>query len=207
MRLPLAVFIIIIPVLWGVGFAIFYSAFTTHAHGDYFRLETNHLDLDFPRNWYAVPWEEKNSSGDRYGVLLAPTDIRASMFMVIYDENAARLYLEQNNVTDAFSATIFELKRLHNWALQKNENATLSFIENETISLFGHTGNCSTLIMEGGFVDDQGKFYNWTWTFMSFIDGKIFQIAYHGVEGDYDLAYRNFQFILNSTKIKLGEEK
>lgn len=205
MRLPLAIFIILILVSCAASSAILYSAFTAHVHGDYFRLETERLDVVFPRNWYAVPWEEKNSSGQRWGMLLAPGDLRASMFITIFDENAARTYLEQNDLSDgdAFSAAISEARRLHNWTLQQNVNATLRFIENGTISVSGYAASFSRIIIEGGFVD-QGQYYNWTWTLMSFVDREVFQVAYHGVEDDYDRAHESFQFILNSTRIRIG---
>jgi len=202
MRLPIAIFIILILVLLGASSVIFYTIFTTHVHGDYFRLETTYLDVDFPKNWVAYPWEEKNSTGDKYGVMLGSPTLRASMFIVVYDEMATKTYLRQNNLTDAFSATVFESKRLYNWTLQENVNATLCFVENGTVLMSGYVGNFSTLIIKGGYVDDDGTPYNWTWTFMSFVGSRVFQVAYHGVGEDYYQSVDSFRFVLNSTRIK-----
>jgi len=160
------------------------------------------LDVDFPKNWFAVPCEEKNSGGDRYGLLLAPPRLRASMFITIYDENASKTYLMKNNLTDAFTINMFEMERLYNWTLQKSENATLYLIDNGTRIISGYAMHFVTFTIRDGYIDDKGETYNWTWTFMSFVDSRIFQIAYHGIGEDYDSAYENFQFVLNSTRIK-----
>jgi len=202
MRLPLALFIVTILVLAGASYVSFYSAFAAHVRGDYLRLETKYLDIDFPRNWFAMSWDQQNSSGARYGVFLAPPNLRAAMIITIYDENAAKTYLRQNNVSDSSSATIFELKRLYNWTLEKNANATLHFIENGTMPLFGYSADFSTFVLRDGFVDDQGTRYNWTWTFMTSMNTDIFQVAYHGVEEDYNLTLSSFKSLLNSTRLK-----
>ena len=201
MCLPLALFIVVILVLCTASSIIFYSAFAAHVHGDLFRLETDYLNLDFPKSWGAIPWEEKNSSGDRYGVLIAPLDLQAGMYIEICDERAAQTYLEHNNVTDSFSATAIEVERLYNWTLQKNMNATLHFVENGTMRVSDCTVSFSTFVIKGGFVDDRGDAANLTCTFMSFVGREILQISYHGVGEDYDLAYGSFRSILNSTKL------
>jgi len=204
MRLPLSLFIILILVSCAASYVVFYSAAAAHLRGDYFRLETKYLDIDFPRNWVAMSWEEKNSSGTKYGILLAPSNLRAAMLITVYDEDATKAYLEQYHVTDPSSVTVFELKRLYNWTLEKSGNATLQFVENGTIPLFGYMAKYSTAIIREGFVDDRGARYNWTWTFMSAMDGKIFQAAYHGVGEDYNLTANSFQSILNATRAKAG---
>ena len=202
MRLPLAVFILAILVLSVASFAVFNSVFAAHVEGDHFKLETRYVDIDFPRNWYAFPWEDKNISGTKYGILLAPTELRASMFILVYDKDATKAYVEQNGILDASSLVVFELERLFNWTLEKSENATLHFLKNGTVDVSGYTLTYSTVMMEKGYVDDQGKNYNWTWTFMSYVSDKILQITYHGVEEDYGKALNSFQVILNSTKVK-----
>ena len=205
MRLPLAIFLIINLVLLGVCLAIISSTYAAHIRGDNFRLETNYLYVDFPKNWYVAPWENKSITGTISSILLVPPDYRGSMFFMVYDEKASKVYLKENNVTDAASLTIVEVKRLHNWILDKNISAPLHFIENGTRTLFGREAAYSTFMVEGGYINEEGQPQNWTWTFMSIIDGIIYQVAYHGVGEDYELAYENFQLILNQTKINHGE--
>ena len=200
--LPLIIFIILTLTSCLAGFAIFYNTLITHDRGKYFNLETSHLYVEFPKNWFVFRWEEKNITGNKYGLVLAPLNLRVLMLITIYDENATKTYLTQNNVSDAFSVNMFEIEKLYNLTMKRSSNVRLRFIENGTRIVSGYNMTYSTFIIINGYVDEEGDTHDWTWMFMSSVNDKIVQIAYHGIEMDYDLAYEEFQYILNSTKIK-----
>jgi len=204
-RLPLALFITTILVLCGASYAIFYITFTTHIRGDYFRLENKHIETVFPRNWLAIPSHETNSNGTIHSLWLAAPYVYARMIIKIYDQNAAKAYLKQNNLTDAFSIIIFETEMVRNTIMQKNENASLVFIKNGTLSIFGLAANFTEFVIKRGLLSEDGEYYDWDWTIISLIDNKIIQIIFHGKEADYHQAYHSFQYILNSTKISEEE--
>jgi len=185
-----------------ISYVIIYSALNTHARGDYFKLETEYVELDFPRNWVAMTWKDLNRSGNRYGLILTPMDLRASIFLMIYDENATKVYLKQNNIYDAFSSITFEVERIYNWSLEKNRDAKLDFVKNGTLNVSNHQANFTMFTIEGGYVDENQQRYNWTWMYISWIDDKLWQIALQGEEADWNKAYDNFNYLLNSTETR-----
>lgn len=202
MRLPLALFAVLVLASLGASSAIFYYVFAAHSHGDDLRLETDHLDVIYPKNWLVSFGDEENFSGTIHVVGIFPTDLRASLIIRIFDEDATKGYMKQREIDDAFSANLVELKDVYDWILERNENATLSFVENGTVTVFNHIADFSTSII-GGYIDNWGNYYNnCTFTFMSFIDDrKITQIVYLGVEKDYEMVCDLFKELLD-TKIK-----
>lgn len=206
MRLPLALFVLLILALCVASSAIFYSVLATHAEGDYLRIETDHLEMDFPKNGFVSYGDQENFSGIIHVAAIYPSDIRASMIIRIFDENAAGGYLREERVDDGFSANLVELKRLYGWVLQRNENATLSFIENGTMRLFEYNADFTTILI-GGYVDNLGNYYdNCTWKFTSFISSrKAIQVFYFGIEKDYEITQDLFQEMID-TRIRLKEQ-
>lgn len=207
MRLPLALFVILIVALCAISISIFWSVFAAHANGDYFRIETDHLDIDFPRNWIVSFGDQENFTGTIHVAGIFPPNIRASMIIRIFDENATRGYREQKGIDDASTANLAELRDVYNWILQRNENATLSFVENGTMRVFNYAASFSTSII-GGYVDRWGNYYNnCTFTFISSVESeRAIQIVYLGVEKDYEIVRNTFQDLLD-TKIRLKEER
>ena len=200
-RLPLALFILMIAVLLSASFSIIYSSFVAHSRGNRLRLETDYLDLDYPRGWFLI-WGKEEINGSKYSILINPLYLRASMLIFVYDEEAAKIYLKKNGINDAFSSIMFEAERLYNWTLQKNENATMLFLRNETVNISNRRANSTTLILYG-YVDNEGNYFNnVTWTLITYVDTRVFQFFYFGIENDYNTARDIFQEVLNSTKIK-----
>ena len=181
---------------------IIYYASKTYARGDYYVLETKYVEVDFPRNWIATTWEDANSSGNRYGVVFSPTDLRVSVFLIVYDENATKMYLEQNNIHDAVSSIAFEVERIYNWTMQKNEDANLIFVKNGTLDVSGHEAEFTMFTIEGGYVDEKQQHYNWTWIYISWMDSKVWQMAFQGEEGDWNQAFDTFSYVLNSARTR-----
>ncbi|MFB0503804.1 MAG: hypothetical protein ACETWE_08225 [Candidatus Bathyarchaeia archaeon] len=211
MRLPLTLFMLLILALCGAGGVIFYSVFAAHAQGDYLRVETDHLEIEFPRNGFVSFGDQENFSGTIHVAAVYPSDIRASMIIRIFDEDAAEGYLMQERIDDGSSANLVELRRLYNWVLQRNENATLSFIENGTMELFDYNADF-TIILIGGYVDNLGNYYsNCTWKFTSFIvtsftgSRKVIQVFYFGIEKDYEATDDLFEDMIEA-RIKLKEQ-
>lgn len=206
MRLPLALFVLLILALCVASSAIFYSVLATHAQGDYLRIETDHLEMDFPKNGFVSYGDQENFSGIIHVAAVYPSDIRASMIIRIFDENAAEGYLMEERIDDGFSANLVELRRLYDWVLQRNENATLSFIENGTMRLFEYNADFTTILI-GGYVDNLGNYYdNCTWKFTSFISSrKAIQVFYFGIDKDYEITYDLFQEMID-TRIRLKEQ-
>ena len=206
MRVPLALFILLILALCGASGAIFYYVFTNHAQGDYLRIETDHLEIDFPKNGYVSSGDQENFSGTIHVAAVYPSDIRASMIIRIFDENAAQGYQREERVDDGSSANLVELRRLYDWVLQKNENATLSYIENGTVRLFEYNADF-TIVVIGGYVDNLGNYYdNCTWKFTSFVSSRrVIQMFYFGIEKDYEITHDLFQEMID-TRIRLKEQ-
>ena len=205
MRLPLALFVITLLVLCVISAAIFYSVLIAHSHGNYLRFETDYLEVDVPKDWFIIFGDQKNFSGTVHMIAIYPSNVRACMIIRIFDENATKGYLEQNKIGNVSSVIIIELERLYGWVLERNENATFFFVENGTMKILNHTAEYSTIVIEG-YVDNEGRYYNnCTWTFISFIDNKLFQVVYLGIEKDYETAQNVFQEILN-VGIRLKEK-
>ena len=205
MRVPLALFILLILALCGASGAIFCYVFTNHAQGDYLRIETDHLEIDFPKNGFVSYGDQENFSGTIHVAAVYPSDIRASMIIRIFDENAAQGYQREERVDDGSSANLVELRRLYDWVLQKNENATLSYIENGTVRLFEYNADF-TIVVIGGYVDNLGNYYdNCTWKFTSFVSSRrAIQMFYFGIEKDYEITRDLFQEMIDS-RISLKE--
>jgi len=206
MRLPLTLFILLILALCGASGVVFYSVFAAHAQGDYLKIETDHLEIEFPRNGFVSSGEQENFSGTIHVAAVYPSDIRASMIIRIFDEDAADGYRMQERIDDGSSANLVELGRLYNWVLLRNENATLSFIENGTMKLFEYNADFS-IVLIGGYVDNLGNYYeNCTWKFTSFIGSrKVIQVFYFGIERDYEATDDLFEDMIEA-RIKLREQ-
>ncbi len=205
LRLPLAIFILIILILNMASAAIFYSVFTAHVYGEYFNMETSHFSLYFPRNWIAASGRYELDYGTRNIVWIAPIDKLAFITLAIMDKKSTESYMEKNNLTDAYSIMKYEIGRIYDSILKRNKNATLRFIGNGTIKAAGYSLNYISFIIINGYIDNEGKHYNWTWMFMtSIINGELLQIIYHAIGDDYKPTYPIFQSILNRTKVKWG---
>ncbi len=208
-RLPFLIFIIIILVSSIIGYAIINSSIATHTsvlRGDYFRLKTDYLEVDFPKSWYSGKAENINQTfGNRYIVYLAPIYLRAVVFFRIYDEKATQSFSYEHNITNMFSINSFEINQLFNSALAENINATLSIIENSTITVSTHEASYVVVDIKNGLKDND-VYYNLTGIFISLIkqgnNGKIIkQIIFYGEENDWNQTRDTFMIILNSIKI------
>jgi len=204
LRLPLAIFIILILASCVIGYAILYStlmSYTSNLREDYFRLESKYLKIEFPKSWFAMQWEAKNeSSGNSYTVLLAPVNLHAVMFFRVYDVKATQTYMNENGLSDAFSTVIFEVNRLYSWSLQNNNNATLLFNATGTMTVSNFEANYTIITIIDGYKEDDTLF-SLTGIFISWVDGgKLIQIIFYGKQEDLNQTGDVFWVILNSTR-------
>jgi len=201
---PVIIFIALLIGCVLTSFGVLQYTLSTHVKGDYILLENNCLTLEFPKDWFAFSWIDRNvEAGKIYGVLFASPRLFSAMTFRIYDQAVTQRYMQENNLTDVPSIVLFETLKMYNESLKNNENATLVFLENGTITVSGHTALYSSFLIRDGFKQDE-EWYNLTCTFISYMsDQKLVQIAFWGKEDDWRQTRDIFDAVLNSTKVKI----
>jgi hypothetical protein len=206
LRLPLAIFILSILASYIVSYTIFYSALSSHAspiRDNYLQIKNNYLEIDFPKFLYAVENETGNvGSGNIYTLTFYTVDSHAIMVFRFYDEKATQSFMSENNLSDAFSIVVSQVKKIYDWTRENNVNASLFFVENGTRKVSSLDTNYSIIIVEDGFKDENGALSNIAGIFISGISQqRIFVIMFYGQEDDWKQSSLQeiFQNILNST--------
>ena len=210
--LPFVVFLVLTGSLITFGFSIIYLTVAEHARGDYFYLETECLELEFHRGWWVSRWVTENESGVVYHVALYNVSaylngLMIGVSIIVYDENAARDYMERNGLTDTYSALVFEAERWYRYMKIENENATLHFVENGTILVSGFEARYLTMKVEKGYRDRDGNIHNWTTMFISWMrNGMLHYIAFYGVEEGWSQPKTQeiFNHLLETLRYKRG---
>jgi len=204
---PLVIFIILVLGSCLAGYVIIYSTLALHQSTNregYLRLETECLKTEFPRNWFAMKWAEKNETvGNVYITMLASTRSSVAVLFRILDETAMQAFMSKNNLKDISSITVFEAHRMYEWSRENNNNnATLFLNESGTITISGNKAYYTKIIiLDGGKKD--GTLYNLTSMFISYVtQQKLAQITFWGEEEDWNKSQETFEIILNSTKIR-----
>lgn len=202
-RLPLLIFIVIILVSCLVGYGIIYSALATYSRGDYFYLENEYVQIEFPRNWLTYAYEQKNETGSIYTIFSGSVDSRVVIILMVFDRNTTEYYMNENNLNDTFSVIIFEARRAYLHMLKRNENATLFFLKNDTMNVSGYKADYTIIKINDGLIIDE-TVYDWKGMIVSWMnkEHKIFQIVFYGEEGDWKKFQDSFEHFLNSTKLK-----
>jgi len=207
LRLPLAIFIILVLASFAAGYALINYTITINTsriRGDYFYLKTQSLEVDFPKDWYAAKWDDVNQSGAIYITLFSPYNLPVVVFFRIFNEEATATFLSENLLTDAFSVVVFEVNRIYEWCrINNNPDATLSFIENVTVSVSNYEANYSKIIIYKGFKQDV-IIGNISGIFIAQLrQQKLVQIAFYGREEEWNQpsVQEAFKIILNSTKL------
>jgi len=114
--------------------------------------------------------------------------------------------MRRYNLTDATSIIKFGINETYNSVSLTNDKVTLHFIDNGTLNVSGRNFQFITVTMQNGFIDASGTSYNATWTFMAYVDRRVYQVIFFDVEPQYAEVHENVLRILNSTKIKFHEE-
>ncbi|RLI37039.1 hypothetical protein DRO55_02220 [Candidatus Bathyarchaeota archaeon] len=220
MKLPVAIFVLILAALLGVSCILVEYISMKYSKGNYFRLETRFVDLEFPRNWIAVTGKKENSSGVIISVACVSSGQDAGVFFIVYDENMTRIYLEKvrnwaslrgYRVNDTSAAILFEAERLFNYHKNRTKvndgNVTLLLLDNGMIKVSNYEANYLTIMIMGLRIERGGgsEICNGTWRFISWIyDKKLSFVVLYGI-GEYwnqPEIWEIFNHILNSTRYK-----
>lgn len=203
-RLPLVIFLLLVLGSLAVGFATIYEIVATNSRGEYLHFENEIIKMNFPKNWVGISWEEKNlTSGTKYGIFLAPPQMISTVLFRIHSEQATRYFMKEHNLTDASSVVSFEINRMYNYSLTKNENASIISRESGEVIVSGNKANYSKIIIKDGIIYN-GVYYNMTFLIISYIENqKLVQIAFLGKKEDCEKSSDLFKAILNSTEIRV----
>ena len=221
MKLPVAIFVLILTALLGVSCILVEFIGMKYSQGNYFRLETRFVELEFPRSWIATMGERENSSGVMISVVCVSSDQDAGVLFMVYDENMTRIYMEKvrnwaslrgYRVDDTSAAILFEAERLFNYHRNRTEandgNVTLLLLDNGTIKISNYEANYLTIMIIGLRIERGGvrsEICNGTWRLISWIyDKKLSFVVLYGI-GDYwnqPQIWEIFNHMLNSTRYK-----
>ena len=205
-RPPLLIFLSLILISLILGSCIIYSTVSAHRKGDYLHLESDVLEVDFPANWFAFSWETVNetTNGKIFSFLIFASNMFSAISIQVFDENATRQYMMENNLSDVSSASFKETQRLFKWISRKNENASIISSENGTLiaGVSKSFASFTRILIKDGF-EDRGSFYNVSCTVISYMEGKnLVRIAFWGKDEDCDKASGILERILNTTLVK-----
>jgi len=202
-RLPLTIFLVAFFGSLILGFSIIYNIVATHSVGENLRLDNEFIKIDFPKNWIAYSWSERNASGNVYSVFLYSKNLSSIILFRIYDENATQHFMEKNNLKDALAVVNFETRRMYNEIRKKNENSSLIFEEAGGIKIWEVQANYSKIIIKNA-VKSEGTFHDMFCLVISYIKNhRLVEIFFWREREDYEKLSVLFEKILNSTRIKV----
>lgn len=181
LRLPLAVFLISVIMLVGVGYIIIYSTLRDNLSedGESIIVKTEIFQFKFPRNWYAYPlWE--NESICVINLVNAESD---SILGIIYykRQEYTRNLIKEHNLNDDLSISLFEVNRFYNYLRERrgSENITLYIVGNGTIPVSGYNAAYIIFFIENAF-ESGGTYYNLTGIFISLtINENLFEVVFY----------------------------
>ncbi|GEM_PF-1457126 len=220
MKLPVAIFVLILAALLGVSCILVEYISMKYSQGNYFRLETRFVDLEFPRNWIATAGKRENSSGVIISAACMSSDQDVGVFFAVYDENITRIYLERvrswanlrgYKVNDTSAVILFEAERLFNYYKNRtgvnDGNVTLLLLDNGTIKISNYEADYLTIVIMGLRIERGGRseICNGTWRFISWIyDEKLSLVALYGMGNRWSQPqiWEIFNYVLNSTRYK-----
>lgn len=181
LRLPLAIFLISVIMLVGIGYAIIYSTLKDNLSedGESIIVETETFQFRFPRNWYAYPiWENESICT----INLVNAELDSILGMMCYkSQEYTRALLKEHNLNDNLSISLFEINRFYNYLREKgkSENITLYIVENGTITVSGHNAAYAIFFIKNAF-ESRGTYYNFTGIFISLAtNGNLFEVVFY----------------------------
>ena len=202
-RLPLIIFLVTIFGSLILGFSIIYNLVVTHSIGEKLRFENEFIKIDFPRNWCAYSWSERNITGSVHGVFLYSQKPSSIIIFKIHDENVTRHFMKRNNLKNVSAVINFELRRIYSDIRKRNENSSLIFEETGGISIREVQANYSKIIIKNAF-ESEGTFHDMFCLMISYIrNHSLVEITLWGVRENYEELRILFEETLNSTKIKV----
>lgn len=210
LRPPLAIFLISVIVLTGVGCAIIYSTLRENLSedGDSIVVKTEIFRFKFPRNWYAYPiWENESVCI----VNLVNTESDSILGMIYYKrQEYTRALFKEHNIKDDLSIPLFEINRFYNYLRERGgpENITLYIVENGTIPISGYNAAYAIFFIRNAF-ESRGTYYNLTGIFISLvINENLFEVVFYTWKDHiWDERYDVFKTkVLSSLVIEHGGE-
>jgi hypothetical protein len=174
---------------------------TTHLTGDYLSFKNEYLEIVFPKDWFGWDWEDKNAtSGNSYTALFGSIYSLVAVTVTVYDIEATEVFMTENDLTDSFSVVIHLANLMYEQSLQDNDNATISFIKNDTTRVSNNNAHYTEFLINGVTLDE--NLHNWTSRYLSFMDQqRLVHISYQGSEEDWIQTYNVFEIMLDSIKI------
>ena len=202
-RPPVVIFLVMVLASCLAGYGIVYFALTTHQSANregYLRLETGYLVIEFPKEWMAAEVSYENESGSIHGVQVVSSF--ASIYLGMHDEKYTQFLMGEFDLTDAFSTMIYMVNDTYGSILERNENATLHFVENKTVRVLDLQADYTRVLIRD-VPDNDGVLQNVTLILMAaFEQRKLTYIGFYALEENWEEAYGNFQIILDSIEIR-----
>jgi len=201
--LPVILMLILVfgSVLTSVG--ILYYVQAPHLRGGLLLFENQYVELEFPKNWYGVPYETSvPSSGKNFSVLLTDPAKIIYIGLMIYDETSTQTFLNNLHLTDARSVINFMANVSYYGIMESSSNATLVFIENSTKTVSGHTADCSIFKILNGYTENNVA-KNISYMMLSYFDNqRLVQIAYWGGEEDFESSFQVMETFITNLMVK-----
>lgn len=209
-RPPVALFLVLLLGSCLGSYGVMYYTLTAHQSVDregYLRLEKEGLAIEFPSSWIAAKAEYENESGSFHGV--EAFCAHASFYLGIHDERYTQFLTGRFNLTDAFSVVLYIVNQSYTGILEQNQNATLHFIENNTVGMMDmevsvlHRDAEYTKVIMRGSPDNQGVLHNVTAIVMAeIVELKLTVVGMYSLEERWDEVQGTFETILNSVEIR-----
>ncbi len=202
-RPPVAIFLVLALGSCLAGYGAIYYVFSIHQsiHREgYLRLETDLLAIEFPKDWVAAEVAHENESGSIHGVQVFSS--YASAYLGMHDEKYTELIMEKFRLTDAFSMVIHIVNDTYTAILERNENATIHFVENKTVRVLDLDADYTKVTIMGA-PDNNNVLRNVTFIVMAGIEQRrLTYVGFYALEENWEEAYKAFEIILSSIEIR-----
>ncbi|MEM2587100.1 MAG: hypothetical protein QXV23_02260 [Candidatus Bathyarchaeia archaeon] len=205
LRLPIAIFIILILTFFLTGYLLIYFTLLRNLSedGECISFETDFFRFKFPRNWYAQPkWE--NDSLCIINVLTTEYD---SFLGLIYYKSweYAQSIFSGLDLRDGLLITTFEVNRFYGELHKRSQNATLQFLRNGSLEISGYSATYTIFRIEN--VAAENLQYNFTGIIIYFLTdrGAVEIVFYTWIDRVWEERYETFKAkILELLVIKHG---
>ncbi len=213
-RLPLAVFLILILAFLAAGYLMIHVTLmgSLTEDGNYLHIDMKTIEFKLPKSWrtpypYLLPFWENESVCAIY-LLNAEGD---AMIYIIYHKTreSVQEFMGEQNIKDEFSVAIFEIERFYTWFLQKNQSATLQFAENGTIKVSERQASYSKIQIKNISMSmGENVTYNITGIFISSLtERNLLEIIFYTWRDQaWNATYNDFQILVNSLVVKYESE-
>lgn len=213
-RLPLAVFLILILAFLAAGYLTIHVTLMGKLteDGNYLHVDMETIEFKLPKSWrtpypYVLPfWENETICA----IYLLNAEEDAMTYIIYYKtQESVQGFIGEQNITDEFSVAIFEIERFYGWFLGKSPNATLQFVENGTIKVSERQASYSKIqIRNISMTMEENVPYNITGIFISSLtERNLLEIIFYTWRDQaWNATYDDFQILVNSMVVKHESE-